>query len=96
MLSKHQTSQSFYDFIRGRQAANRMIYADDGTSFAYERGDSMQLLLEWDDASRRLTISLAPGSKKVWPGYNNFQIEPLAGGEPKQIRFEEKPVSIQL
>ena len=62
-----------------------MIYADDGTSFAYERGDSMQLLLEWDDASRRLAISLAPGSKKVWPGYNNFQIELPAGGEPKRI-----------
>jgi alpha-glucosidase/alpha-D-xyloside xylohydrolase len=73
-----------------------ILYADDGESFAYEQGDCMQLSLQWDDSRRRLLLALAPGSTKVWPRYSNFQIELPPGGEPKRIRFEGKPLAIQL
>jgi alpha-glucosidase (family GH31 glycosyl hydrolase) len=72
------------------------VYADDGESFAYERGDFTQLSLKWDDLSRQLTVELLPGSRKVWPGFNNMTVELPRGGEPKPINFQGKPLVVQL
>jgi alpha-glucosidase (family GH31 glycosyl hydrolase) len=72
------------------------IYADDGESFAYEHGEYMQLSLKWNDARRQLTVELAPGSKRVWPEFNNIQVELPRGGVLKRINFEGKPVVVQL
>ena len=72
------------------------IYADDGESFAYEHGNFMQLSLTWDDRSRNLTVALAAPSTKVWPGFSNLQVEVPHGGEPKRIKFDGKPLVVQL
>jgi alpha-glucosidase/alpha-D-xyloside xylohydrolase len=77
-------------------SAISQIYADDGESFAYERGDFMRLLLNWDDDKRQLTIASAPGSKKVWRGFDAFEVQLPQGGPPKRIRFDGQPVSVQL
>ncbi len=39
-------------------------YEDDGNTFDYRRGESMTVVMSWHDASRRLTLRLAPGSKQ--------------------------------
>jgi hypothetical protein len=39
------------------------LYEDDGKSFAHKRGDFMQLTMTWNEAARRFTIALAPGSR---------------------------------
>jgi alpha-glucosidase/alpha-D-xyloside xylohydrolase len=39
-------------------------YEDDGTSFDYRRGESMSVVMTWHDASRLLSLRLAPGSKQ--------------------------------
>ncbi len=72
------------------------LYADDGESFAYERGEFMRLRVEWNDGDRQLSLTLVPGSKKVWPGFNNIQVELPKGGEPKSIKFEGKPILVKL
>lgn len=73
-----------------------LIYADDGESFAYEHGDFMQLSLKWNDGSRQLTMELSAGSKRVWPEFENIQVEVPHEGRPKRIKFEGKPVVVQL
>jgi alpha-glucosidase/alpha-D-xyloside xylohydrolase len=72
------------------------IYADDGESFAYEHGDFMQLSLNWDDRRRQLTLALNSGSKRVWPEFNEIQIELQSGGEPQRINFQGQPLIVQL
>ena len=39
------------------------LYEDDGKTFAHKRGDFMRLAMTWNDATRRFTIALAPGSR---------------------------------
>ncbi|MFI5233878.1 MAG: DUF5110 domain-containing protein, partial [Gemmatimonadales bacterium] len=39
-------------------------YEDDGNSFDYRRGKSMSVVMAWHDASRRLTLRLAPASQQ--------------------------------
>ena len=39
------------------------LFEDDGTSFEYRRGGWMGIAMRWEDRARRLTLSLAPGSK---------------------------------
>jgi alpha-glucosidase/alpha-D-xyloside xylohydrolase len=73
-----------------------LIYADDGESFAYQHGDFMQLSLKWNDRSRQLTVELAAGSKRVWPEFENIQVEVPRGGRPKRVEFEGKLVVVQL
>jgi alpha-glucosidase (family GH31 glycosyl hydrolase) len=72
------------------------IYADDGESFAYEHGEYLQLSLKWNDARRQLTIESGRGSKRVWPEFNNIQVELPRGGVLKRIKFGGKPVVLQL
>jgi alpha-glucosidase/alpha-D-xyloside xylohydrolase len=38
-------------------------YEDDGNSFDYRRGESMSVVMSWRDASRRLSLRLAPASQ---------------------------------
>jgi alpha-glucosidase/alpha-D-xyloside xylohydrolase len=73
-----------------------LLYADDGESFSYEHGDFTRLSFKWDDANRKLTIALAPGSKTMWPEFSSIEIEMPQGGGPKRVRFEGKPVTVQL
>jgi alpha-glucosidase (family GH31 glycosyl hydrolase) len=42
-------------------------YEDDGTSFNYRKGESMSVVMSWRDASRRLTLRLAPQTKMFGP-----------------------------
>jgi alpha-glucosidase (family GH31 glycosyl hydrolase) len=50
-------------------------YEDDGKSFDYRRGDSMNAVVTWRNATRRLTLRLAPGSKQIGlPRHINFRV----------------------
>ena len=72
------------------------LYTDDGQSFAYERGDFTLLSIKWDDGPRELTIAFAAGLNKVWPEFLSMEVEMPQAGQPKQIKFEGKPVVVQL
>jgi alpha-glucosidase/alpha-D-xyloside xylohydrolase len=45
--------------------ASFLLYEDDGISFNYRKGEWMGLQLDWNDARRRLTMSLASGSRML-------------------------------
>jgi alpha-glucosidase (family GH31 glycosyl hydrolase) len=72
------------------------LYADDGESFGYERGEFFRLEMRWLEAARTLTLSMAPGSKLKWLGYPSIQVELSTGGTTKAVRFEGQPVTVNL
>ena len=72
------------------------LYADDGESFAFERNEFMRMKMRWNDVGRELTLSLDRGSKKVWEGYRDIEVEILPGGERKHVTFEGRPLTVRL
>jgi hypothetical protein len=71
------------------------LYDDDGQTFAHRRGEFTRLAMRWNDAARRLSISLTPGSKML---VGSLLIEArIAGTTTKRgVLFEGKPVEWQL
>ena len=72
------------------------IYEDDGRSFDYRKGQFMRMTIVWRDATRRLTLTLAPGSRMLPPGKR--RIEVLLAGQKvvKTVAFDGKPVEVAL
>ncbi len=72
------------------------IYEDDGRSFDYRKGQFMRMTIAWRDATRRLTLTLAPGSRMLPPGKR--RIEVLLAGQKvaKTVAFDGKPVEVAL
>jgi alpha-glucosidase (family GH31 glycosyl hydrolase) len=72
------------------------LYEDDGETFDFRNGHSMLLEMQWTDASRKLNLQLAHGSKLMRPANMEIAIR-LAGTEvTKQILFDGHPFSVVL
>jgi alpha-glucosidase/alpha-D-xyloside xylohydrolase len=70
-------------------------YEDDGKSFDYRRGESMSVVMSWHDASRRVSVRLAPGSKqRALPRHITFRV----AGSPKltEATFTGRELSLTL
>ena len=72
------------------------LYEDDGRSFEYRQGAQMRLGMRWTDATRRLTISLAPGSRVLPPLTRQVRVRQAGSKEEQSVRFDGKPVTITL
>jgi len=72
------------------------MYEDDGKSFAHKRGDLMRLAMTWNEAARRFTIALAPGSRMRPPAERRFDVRLAASATSQRFTFEGKPVEIGL
>jgi alpha-glucosidase len=59
------------------------MYEDDGQSFAYRKGDWMGLAMQWNNATRRLTLSLAPGSRMRPPARRSIEVR--LGGTTRTV-----------
>jgi len=62
---------------------NYTLYDDDGISLNYLQGDSVQTLVKWDDAAKKL--SLEPASKQT--ATRTFQVELIPDGVTKKIQY---------
>ena len=72
------------------------LFEDDGRSFDYERGAWMGVQMRWSDIARRLTVSLARGSRLLPPAPRDLQIR-LAGSDAgRTIRFDGRLQSVPL
>jgi alpha-glucosidase (family GH31 glycosyl hydrolase) len=71
-------------------------YEDDGTSFNYRRGESMRLLMHWDDVTRRLSLRLAPGSRMIAPTSRPVVVRVAGAAADKRIAFTGQPVEVAL
>jgi alpha-glucosidase/alpha-D-xyloside xylohydrolase len=72
------------------------VYEDDRTTFDFERGESMRLLCRWDDGQRRLTISLAEGSRMLSPSPRNIEVRLAASKERRWVPFHGEAVSVSF
>jgi alpha-glucosidase (family GH31 glycosyl hydrolase) len=74
--------------------ASFLLYEDDGTSFNYRKGEWMGIQVTWNEAARKLTLQLAPGSRMLPPERRNLTVD-LAGTE-RDVTFEGKSVELSF
>jgi alpha-D-xyloside xylohydrolase len=81
------------------------LYEDDGLTYAYEKGESSTIDLQWDDAARTLTIGARKGT---YPGMlqkrqfrlifvdeaHPFALNPDAPGRP--VQYDGQALTIKL
>ena len=72
------------------------MYEDDGKSFAFRQGVSMRLTLTWQDAQRRLSLRLAPGSQMMAPARRTIAVRVAGSTQTKSVVFSGSPVVVQM
>jgi len=71
------------------------LYEDDGHSLDYERGDWMGVEMRWMEASRRLTLRLARGSRMRGPS-RRIELQVAGRRGSRQAIFDGRPLEIPL
>ena len=71
------------------------LYEDDGRSFDYRKGAQMRLAMRWNDAARRLSVSLAPGSRMLPPASRPMRVRIAGTKEEKAFVFAGKPIDVR-
>ena len=72
------------------------LYEDDGRSFDYRRGAWMGIEMRWEDAQKRLTLRLAPGSRMLPPLRREFDVRVAGAKESRRLGFNGRPVTQTL
>lgn len=72
------------------------LYEDDGKSFAYKQGDAMRVAMTWSNASRRLTIALAPQSRMRGPASRSIEVRVAPASTTHRVNFTGEPVTVTL
>ncbi len=72
------------------------LYEDDGKSFDYRNGAFMRIVMRWENATRRLTLSLAPGSRMLPPSPRPFDVRVAGSTATKRVEFAGKTITIAL
>jgi alpha-glucosidase (family GH31 glycosyl hydrolase) len=71
-----------------------LLYEDDGRSFNYRKGEWMGTTLIWNDASRTLTLTHAPGSRMLPPLRRNISVSVL--GSQRNVTFDGRPADVHF
>jgi alpha-glucosidase (family GH31 glycosyl hydrolase) len=72
------------------------LYEDDGRTFAYTRGDWMELAIAWHDVERRLTIRLAAGSRMRPPARRPITVRLAGATTTRDLVFAGAPVDVRF
>ena len=72
------------------------LYEDDGRTFNHRKGEWMKIAMAWNDAARRLTLRLAPGSRMLPPARRPIEVRVAGTPLTKGVVFEGKPVEVDL
>jgi alpha-glucosidase len=72
------------------------MYEDDGRSFDYRQGRQMRLAMRWNDAAKRLSIGLAPGSRILPPMSRPIRVRIAGSKEVKPVEFVGKPIAVKV
>ncbi len=73
-----------------------VMYEDDGTTFDFREGEYMKLLCTWDDASKRLDLTLAAGSRLLGPSSRQIEVRLIPTGESRSVEFDGSPASVDF
>jgi alpha-glucosidase/alpha-D-xyloside xylohydrolase len=74
--------------------ASFLLYEDDGTSFNYRKGEWMGIQMTWNEAARKLTLQLAPGSRMLPPERRNLTVD--LTGTKRDVIFEGKSIELSF
>jgi alpha-glucosidase/alpha-D-xyloside xylohydrolase len=72
------------------------LYEDDGRTFDYRAGAWMGIEIRWNDASRRLTLRLAPGSRILPPARRPISVRVAGERAIRSAVFAGRPIEIRL
>jgi alpha-glucosidase (family GH31 glycosyl hydrolase) len=72
------------------------LYEDDGSSFAYRRGEFMKIEFRWNESDRRLSLKLAAGSHMLTPARRKIEVRVAGESSTRAVEFTGQPLSIQL
>ena len=72
------------------------LYDDDGISFEHRAGAFMRVAMTWDDATRRVSLTLAPGSRMVPPAPRRFAIRIAGESAARAVVFTGEPLEVEL
>lgn len=72
------------------------MYEDDGKSFEYRKGAWMRVTMEWQDASRQLSLRLAPGSRVLPPARRRIDVRLAGSTDTRSVAFSGQPVTVRL
>jgi len=73
-----------------------VLYGDDGASFDYEKGEFMRLRALWNFRDRRLSLSLAKGSKMLALSPRDFTVRLVPNTVTRAIHFDGRPVTLHV
>ena len=71
-----------------------LLYEDDGRSFNYRKGEWMGTRLNWNDATKTMTLALAPGSRMLPPSRRNISVN--LTGNKKNIVFDGREAEVHF
>jgi alpha-glucosidase (family GH31 glycosyl hydrolase) len=71
-------------------------YDDDGKSFNYRSGESMRVSMTWRDATRRLSLQLAPGSRMLPPASRRIEIRVAGSSKTTPVTFTGRAITVAL
>ncbi len=72
------------------------LYEDDGRTFDYRRGAWMGIDIGWNDAARRLTLRLTPGSRMRPPLSRTIEVRVAGGKSSQRLTFTGRPVTLTV
>jgi alpha-glucosidase (family GH31 glycosyl hydrolase) len=72
------------------------LYEDDGRSFDYRKGEFTRIAMGWRNASRTLSLRLAPGSRMLPPAKRPMLVRVAGTKETKSVVFDGRPVEVRL
>ena len=72
------------------------VYEDDGISFAYRRGEWMGIEITWADASRSVTLRLAPGSRMLPPDRRPIEVRVAGETRSQRVVFTGVPLTVRF
>ena len=71
------------------------LYEDDGATRDYEQGRCSRITFQWDDASRRLTISKRQGKYQGMPNRRTYHVK-LANETRVNVNYQGKKTTITI
>ena len=72
------------------------LYEDDGHTFDHRAGAWMRITMRWNDAARRLSLGLSPGSRLFGPPRRPINVRVAGSPTVHPIVFTGRPMSVQL
>ena len=72
------------------------LYEDDGRTFNHRKGEWMRIEMDWRDATRRLSLRLARGSRMLLPARRTIRVRVAGERSEKAVVFDGRPVWVRL